>query len=490
MRIVTGTIHHETSTFTTVPTTWESYRNRRFGFLRGQQVLDKFTDTNTALGGFVDGCADHDFELIPTIFASAHPSAPTPREIFDEILSEMLGAMRSAGIIDGVLMDLHGAMVVEGIDDGEGHVLAAVRDLVGPDVPIVAQFDIHSNVSRQMVEMADVMIGHETFPEIDQQERGKECVDVMHRILREGLRPTLALCQLPLAWGMNQVTAHPPMRSAIELLHEIEARPRVICGSIATCFPLADTPDMGASVYIATDDDEALAQSYADELGQWLWERRADWQLVMPSTRDALTLADTAGSYPVIFADRNDNTGGGAPGDSTGMLQTFINADLQDACILYMVDPEAVTLCQQAGVGAELTLTVGGKSTPIQGHPVEMTATVVALGDGHFLYDGPRNRGLAGNMGPSAHLVQKGVHVLVVSHREQPYDTAFARSMELDPQNMRYIGVKSAAHFRAGFEAWSGAIHVVSEPNVHSAEAVAGRFKNLRRKVYPFEDVW
>ena len=133
--------------------------------------------------------------------------------------------------------------------------LAAVRQLVGPDVPIVTQLDIHSNVSGRMVEVADVIIGHETYPEIDQEDRGRECVEVLNRILREGLRPTMALHQLPLVWGMNQVTAHPPMRAAIELLHEIESRPGVVCGSIATCFPLADIPDMGASVYIVTDDD-------------------------------------------------------------------------------------------------------------------------------------------------------------------------------------------------------------------------------------------
>ena len=92
-------------------------------------------------------------------------------------------------------------------------------------------------------------------------------------------------------------------------------------------------------------------------------------------------------------------------------------------------------------------------------------------------------------MGPSAHIVQDGVHVLVVSYREQPFDTAFSRTMELDPRQMRYVGVKSAAHFRAGFESWAGAIHVVSEPNVHSPEAVAGRFRNLGRKLYPFDDI-
>src|SRR5690349_7617910 len=166
MRIVTGAISHETSTFTPVPTTWSSYREH-FGYLRGAEVIERFRGTNIPTGGFIAGAEAHGFELIPTIFAEPHPSGPTPRAIFDEILDELLNRIAGAGPIDGVLLELHGSMVAEGVDDGEGHILAAVRALVGPHVPIVAQLDIHSNVSRRMVELADVLIGRETYPEID-----------------------------------------------------------------------------------------------------------------------------------------------------------------------------------------------------------------------------------------------------------------------------------------------------------------------------------
>ena len=489
MRVITGAIGHETSTFTTVATTWESYRNQRFGYLIGDEIISKFRGTNTTIGGYIAGAEAHGLELIPTIFANAHPSGPTPRDVFEAILKDMLDRIAEAGSIDGVLLDLHGAMVAEGIDDGEGHILAAVRELVGPRVPILAELDIHSNVSRRMIEMADVLIGRETYPEIDQAERARECADVLVRMHREGLRPTMALHQIPLVWGLNQVTAHSPMREAIAELHRIEAQPGVICGSIATCYPLADIPDMGASVYIVTDNDPDLAQRYADELAAWIWERRADWQVPMPPTREALAQATAEEKFPVIFADRNDNTGGGSPGDSTGMLQIFIKAELEDACILYIVDPEAVRACQEAGVGATLTLDVGAKSTPLQGEPICMTAEVIALSDGDFRYDGPRNAGLESSMGPSAYIRQDGIHVLLVTEREQPFDTAFSRTMGLDPRQMRYIGVKSTVHFRAGFESWAGAIHAVSEPSVHDPVGKELPFHNLGRKLYPFDDI-
>lgn len=486
MRIVTGCISHETSTFTPVPTTRESFFER-FGDVRGAELLDTFRGTNTPTGGFIDGAAAHGFALIPTICAEPHPSGPAPRAVFDEILDEMLTGFQAAGTIDGVLLELHGSMVVEGIDDGEGHILAAVRDLVGPHVPIVGQLDIHSCISHQMIEMADVLIGRETYPEIDMAARGRECADVLVRIIKDGLRPTMAVNRLDMIWGMNQVTAHSPMKEAIAELHRIEAKPGVICGSIATGFPLADVPDMGSSVYIVTDNDQALAQRYADELAAWIWERREDWQLHMPSTAELLQELGGEGPFPAVIADRNDNTGGGSPGDSTGMLRAVVDAGLEDACILYMVDPEAVEACQQAGVGATIALEVGAKSTPLQGEPVHMKVDVLALSDGEFQYDGPMYAGLTGHMGPSAHIQQGSLHVILTTGREQPFDTAFARSLGLDPKQMRYIGVKSAAHFRAGFESWAGSVHVVSEPSVHSHDTGTLTFHRLGRKVYPYD---
>lgn len=491
MRVVTGGISHETSTFTPVQTSWESYHERFF--LRGEKIITTLRDTNTPIGGFILGAEAHDFELIPTLFAEPHTSGPTPRHIFDAILGELLERIKAAGKIDGVLLDLHGSMVIgnldgpDGLDDGEGYILTAVRQLVGPTVPILAQLDIHSNVTPQMVAMADVLIGRETYPEIDMADRGRECADVLVRIVHERLRPAMALHQIPMVWGLNQVTAHPPMKEAITELHLIEAQPSVVCASISVCYFLADVPHMGSSVFVVTDNDLPLAQQYADELGSWIFERRADWHYELPTTQEALKLAEENGRFPVVLGDSRDNTGGGSPGDSTGMLRTIVEARLQDACLLYIVDPEAIFLCQAAGVGATLTLDIGGKSSPLQGEPLSMTVEVMALSDGRFHYDGPMYAGLEGNMGASAYIRQGGLHLILVSVGEQPFDTAFARSLGLDPRRMRYIGVKSTAHFRAGFEPWAGAIYLVSEPSVHNLGHLP--FKRLGRKIYPFDDI-
>ena len=183
MRVVIGTICHETSTFTLLPTTRTEYE-AHFGYLKGQEILTTFRGTNTPVGGFIESAEAHGYELFPTIFAEPHPSGPTRRDLFEEILDELLAGIRNAGTIDGVLLELHGSMVAEGIPDAEGYILTAVRELVGPNTPVVAQLDIHSNISQQMVRMADVLIGRETYPEIDMAARGRECGDTLVQIGR------------------------------------------------------------------------------------------------------------------------------------------------------------------------------------------------------------------------------------------------------------------------------------------------------------------
>ena len=155
MRVLTGAISHETSTFTPVPTTEESFYER-FGVRAGSEMLVAFEGSNTPLGGFIEGAAAHGFELVPALYAEAHPSGPAPRTVLDSILREFLTYFDEAGHIDGVLLEMHGSMVVEGLPDADGHILSVIRERVGPTVPVVVQLDIHSNISRRMVHEADV----------------------------------------------------------------------------------------------------------------------------------------------------------------------------------------------------------------------------------------------------------------------------------------------------------------------------------------------
>jgi microcystin degradation protein MlrC len=489
MRIAAGGVSHETTTFIPTPTTLKDFE-QGFGLYRGQQVIDRFRGANMCTGGFIDGAAKHGFELVPLLWTFAYPSGVIERKTYDALKDEFLDRLRqaeAAGPIDGVLLDLHGAMVVEGIEDGDGDFIAAVRQAIGPKRPIVVTFDLHGNHARKRIEHATAIVGFDTYPHVDMGDRGREAADIIVRTLRQEIHPVMALRQIPLFWGIRgQVTAHPPMKEVLDRVHEMESRPGIISVTIATGFPWADIADMGTSVMVVADGDVKLAQAVADELGDWVWEHRERWCHPPMLVRDALAAGEKLGRYPIMLADHGDNTGGGAPGDSTEILRTFLDLKLQDALQLYTVDPAVAQQAHAAGVGQRIRVSLGAKSSPVQGQPVEMEVEVVAVSDGHFSYDGPMYAGLTGNMGTSAWLRKEGVSVVVVTKREQPLDPAFARSLGIDCAKMKYIAVKSAAHFRSGFEKLAGSIF-----NVDAQAILTHDFTKLtyhrRRPMHPLE---
>ncbi|HWB13696.1 MAG TPA: M81 family metallopeptidase [Pirellulales bacterium] len=490
MRIAIGGISHETTSFIETRTLLADFEHG-FGLYRGPEIIERFRGANICTGGFLAGAEQYGFEPVPLIWTFAYPSGLIERRTYDSLRQEFLDRLRAArseAPIDGILLDLHGAMVVEGIDDGDGHFIESVRAEVGQNCPIVVTQDLHGNHTARRVAAADAMVGFDTYPHVDMGERGLEAAAIITRILRREIQPVMALKQLPMFWGIDrQVTAHPPMDEVIRRAHEIEERPGMVSMTVATGFPWADVPDVGASVIAVADADPVLARSAADELGDWIWQNRERWQRKPTSVREALATGEKTGRYPILLADHTDNTGGGAPGDSTEVLRTFLDLKLCDALLLYLVDLEAVEKAHAVGVGSHLRVALGGKSDPRQGPPVEVEAAVAALSDGHFRYDGPMYAGLSGDLGRSAWLRIGGVSVVVVSKREQPLDAAFARSLGIDCAAMRYIAVKSAVHFRSGFERLAGSIHNVDAAGILVHDFTKLPYQKRRRPLYPLE---
>jgi len=491
MRIAIGGVLHETSTFIKKPTTLKDFE-QGFGLFRGEQVLQRFGGANMCIGGFIDGATKHGFEVVPLLWTFAYPGGLVDRGAYEQLKEEFLNRLaqseREDGPVDGALLDLHGAMVIDGIEDGDGDFVESVRAYLGPDRPIMVTYDLHGNHTARRVAAADATVGYDTYPHVDMAERGREAADLMVRTLSGQIRPVSALRQLPLFWCTPcQVTAHEPMAEVMRRVHEIESRPGMLALTIATGFSWADVPDVGASIIAVADNDRALAQAAADELGDWVWEHRERWYKPPVKVRDAIRAGEAIGKFPIILADHADNTGGGSPGDSTEILRTFLELKLEQAVLLYLVDPQAALAARNVGVGNRLQIALGGTSDPIQGPPVNVDAEVVAVSDGAFAYDGPMFAGLTGSMGPSAWLRIGGVSVVVVTSREQPLDPAFARTLGIDCPKMKYIAVKSAAHFRSGFEKFAGSIHNVDASAIMTHDLSQLKFHRRTRPVFPVE---
>jgi microcystin degradation protein MlrC len=492
VRIVTGGISHETSTFAPGPTTLRDFETG-LGLFRGRDILERFRGTNNCTGGFIDGAARHGFELVSLLWTFAYPGGLIPQADYATLKTEfleLLGRATREGPVDGVLLDLHGAMVVEGCDDGDGDLVEAVRNSVGPNCPVVVTFDLHGNHTQRRIDAATAVIGFDTYPHIDMAERGREAADLIVRVIQREVRPVMALRQLPLFWSAAcQVTAHPPIDEAFRAVHEVEKRPGILSVTLSTGFPWADVPDMGPSVIVVADDNQKLARATADELGDWIWLRREKWHRKPLTVREGLELGERAGRFPIMLADMADNTGGGAGGDSTEVLRTFLELDLADALLLYLVDPDVARQAQAAGVGQRIAVQLGGKSHPVQGPSVPMEAEVVAVSNGRFTYDGPMYAGLTGDLGTSAWLRCRGMNVVVVSARMQPLDQAFARALGINCAAMRYIALKSAVHFRSGFEQLGGSIHNVDARAIHTHDFSQLSYRKRRRPMFPLEAV-
>jgi microcystin degradation protein MlrC len=490
VRVFTAMVSHETNTFSTISTNRQQFAAR--GLRYGGEILEAYRGTGTCLGGMIEAAARRGLTLVPSVAATASPAGRVSADIFEEITARLLRDLKDAPSLDGILLDLHGAMVVEGLDDGEGALLGAVREVVGPDLPIGVTLDFHANVSETMARLATLLHGYKTYPHVDMAERGEEAASRLADVIEGRLRPAVALRRPPLLPPIAaQLTSRGPMRRLEDLAGEMERHPDVMTVSVFAGFPLADIPDAGLSVYVATNGDQALADACADRLADTAWEHRREFAHRAPAVREAVAeaLALAEGGRPVVLADIADNTGGGAAGDTTAVLREVLRVGARGTTIACLWDPEAVQACLRAGVGTTVSLPVGGKIDPSHGAPVAVTGRVRTLSDGRFVHKGPMLRGLEGRLGPTAVLEVDEVKIILISQRWQTLDPEMIRFVGIDPLGERLLVVKSTIHYRAAFEPLAHAIVEVDAPGLSSSNLARFNFTRVRRPIFPLDDL-
>ena len=477
---------HETNTFSNVPTDRAQFEARDLHY--GGAIVETYRGTGTCLGGMIEAAERRGVALVPSIAAAASPAGLVTRDVYQHVKDRMLRDLAGSGRLDGVLLDLHGAMVPEGLDDGEGDLIQAVRQAVGPAVPIAVTLDFHTNLSRAMVEGADLLHGYKTYPHIDMAERGVEAADRLAEVIARRLRPTAAFRKPPLLPPIgSQGTARGPVRRLYDLADEMEQQPGVISVSVFPGFPYADIPDAGLGVYVVTDNDRALAETLADRLARTAWEHRREFVHSALPVKEAVAAALAAEGRPIVLADMADNTGGGAAGDGTEILRELLRVRARSAVVACLWDSGAVQACVDAGVGNRLTLDVGGKVDDRHGAPVTVTGVVRTLSDGRFVHKGPMMRGLPGRLGPTAVLDVDDIKVILISYRWQTLDPEMIRFVGVDPLAEKILVVKSTIHYRAAFEPIAKAIIEVDAPGLSSSNLARFSFKRVRRPIFPLD---
>jgi len=477
---------HETNTFSNVPTDRGQFEARNLHY--GGEIVEAFRGTGTCLGGMIAAAELRGARLVPSVAAAASPAGLVTRDIYEHVKERMLGDLKAAGALDGVLLDLHGAMVPEGLDDGEGDLIEAVRRVVGPEMPIAVTLDFHSNLSASMVDGADLLHGYKTYPHVDMSERGVEATERLLDVIGKRLRPTAAVRKPPILPPLgSQGTARGPMRRLYDVAAEMEKDPKVISISIFAGFPHADIPDAGFGIYVVTDDDQALADRLADQLAATAWTHRHEFVHTALPVREAVAKALAAEGKPIVLADMADNTGGGAAGDGTEILRELLRVGARSATVACIWDAAAVQACVKAGVGASVTLDVGGKVDDRHGAPVRVTGTVRTLSDGRFIHRGPMMNGLPGRLGATAVLDVNDVKVILISYRWQTLDPEMIRFVGIDPLREKILVVKSTIHYRAAFEPIAKEIIEVDAPGLSSSNLARFEYRRVRRPIFPLD---
>ena len=486
LKIVTGSISHETNTFSNIKTGLDKFRDDTF--LLGEEMFDAFAGKRTIGSAFMKVAEEEGFKLIPTIWAGAEPQGLVTDDAFDYMLGIILEGIKSSGSVDGVLLDLHGAMVVESHDDPEGYILKSIRDIVGEKHPIISTLDLHANITKLMIENANVLVGYDYYPHTDCYERGIEAARIMVDVLKGKIIPAMAMEKPPMMPStQRQKTSYYPMSALIDLAHQIENDERVVNVTVAAGYPFADIEEAGMSMVVTTNNDPELAREKAKELSSLAWRLRRHFLAEVVPVSEAVEEAMQATEWPVVLADHADNPGGGSPCDGTVILRELLSRGAQDAVVCLIADPEAVHTAIKAGVGKTVTMKVGGKVDKLHGEPLEVTGEVKIISDGKFISKGAMGTGMEVNLGRSVLLQSGGVGIILAEKRYQPTTLELYRSLGIEPTEKKILVVKSAVHFRASHEPIAKKIIEVDAPGIHSARLSAFRYRKVRRPIFPID---
>ncbi len=457
-RIFTATLGTETNTFSALPTGLQLFKETCLFRQRGYG--DKAPMFGVPLEVWRRMAEAKGWEVVESLCAFAMPAGKTVRKVYEDFRAEILADLKAALPVDAVLLSLHGAMVAEGYDDAEGDLLAHVRRLVGPDVPVGAELDLHANVSPEDLFrlIADALEGR-TRPVIG----WFDCrtIGVFH-------------------------TTRQPMRGLVDKCSALEGRDGVLSVSIVHGFPWADVADLGSKIVVVTDGDKAKAEKLARELGMEFFRMRHETQPSYTSLDQAMARAATHNQpRPLILADVSDNAGGGAASDSTFILQAMLEKGIRDGAIGMFWDPMAVRIAFEVGEGAELDIRLGGKLGPTSGPPLDLRGKVIGLARDASVRFGGRDKSYA-PVGDMAAFEVDGIAIVCNTLRSQCKSLDCFTNVGVDVTKRKVVVVKSMQHFHAAYAPVASEILYVAVSGAVAPDFLTMNYVNASKRQWPF----
>lgn len=485
MNIFVAGMMMETNSFSAIPCTRDSfvnamyYRPERTGAEPEPAAYEQF-----GYRTFLRRARERGYGAHTSLHAFAEPAAPCRQEDYESLRDEILADLRAAMPVDMVFLMLHGAQMAQGYDDCEGDIIEKVRAIVGPDVFIGVELDLHGNVTARMAEASNALVACLLYPHTDFDERGEQLFAIGERFARGEIRTRNHIQRVPML-GLYYTTL-PRMTAVNDAVLAAERRDGIYSVSLMHGFPWADHADVGAAVIVVAEFDGDEAPELARELGRAFFAVRDETSSLRQPIDDILDeIAASSGAGPFVIADVADNAGGGAGADSTFILRRLIERGIENAALAMIWDPIAVDFAYQAGVGNQLNLRLGGKTGPFAGLPVDGEATVIALAD-TIEQEDPAG-GLMFGIGRAALLRIGGVLVVVNSVRQQVYDPVCLTALGVDLSAARIVVVKSTQHFYERFNPLAAKVYYCETPGSLTLDFDPARYKRLQRPIWPID---
>ena len=411
----------------------------------------------------------------------AQPAGMLVRRDYEELRDEILEQLKAALPVDIVLMGLHGAMVADGYDDCEGDILARIRDIVGPGVPIGVELDPHCHLTKKRVAAADVIICFKEFPHTDFVERGEELADIVEAMWLKQVKPVMSVFDCRMINSFP--TSRQPMRGFVDRISAMEGKDGILSISVAHCFPYADVPELGTRVLVITDDRKEFGDQLAEKLGRELWDLRNEVRPPFLSIDEALDRGVARNQGTVVIADPADNAGGGAASDSTYVLKRMMERGITDAALGPIWDPIAVRMCFNAGEGTRFQLRFGGKIAATSGDPIDAMVTVTKL-----VRNATQTFGKAlSNVGDAAAIDVNGIAVVLIDNRTQALGSDLFTNLGIDLAARRIVVVKSTNHFFASFSKVAEEVLYMDAPGPLPRDFLRLPYTRVERPKWPLD---
>ncbi len=474
---------YEGNSFSPIAADKDLFRGREW--LAGPAARDFYRHTNVeiaAVESFIE--VNPEIEAHYIFCTAAYPAGPMVPGLFGDLVGRIERGLEGRNW-DGVYVSLHGSAVAADETRPEQTLLECVRAITGP-VPLAVTLDLHANIGPALGRMADIVVGYKTYPHVDMRETGEKALALLGRYMFGKINPETIVVPAGFApTSFNMRTASGPMADTVAEARAAEIEHGFYDASAFGGFVYADGPETGASISVCAEKSRGDVEREASRLAQSFLDRAVNFNVHFPPPAPVLSglageLAKDSKPGPVAVLEPSDNVFSGGGADTPGLLRAVLETGFETPTLFaFFWDPKLVARAHRAGQGAVLNCAFGGRLTARFGQPVRTDAEVERLTNGQFVNEGPMEKGLGVDLGPTAVMKTGDVRIIVSSRNVPVNDKAYFRLHGLDPADFAVTFAKAKNHFRAAFGDVFGRVIEVETPGPAASDLTSFEFNRV-----------